>query len=108
LVCTEGPRYETVAEIEMFRRVGCDIVGMTGFPEVVLARELGLCYASICYVSNMAAGMQERLTVNELSQVSKQILPKIEQVLIATVKALVVKRSGKCTCDKALENARFE
>jgi 5'-methylthioadenosine phosphorylase len=108
LACTEGPRYETVAEIEALRRVGCDVVGMTGFPEVVLAIELGVCYASICYVSNMAAGMQKRLTVTELTQVSKQILPKLEQVLTETVEVLVIKRSGKCSCDRALEDARFK
>lgn len=108
LVCTEGPRYETAAEIEMFRRVGCDVVGMTGFPEVVLSRELEMCYATICYVSNMAAGMQKRLTALELSKASKQILPKLEQVLIETVKALPVKRGDKCPCATALKNARFK
>lgn len=108
LVCTEGPRYETPAEIEMFRRLGCDVVGMTGFPEVVLARELEMCYASICYVSNKAAGMQQRLTVREVSETSKQILPKIEQVLIDTVKRLPLKREGNCPCANALKNARFE
>jgi 5'-methylthioadenosine phosphorylase len=108
LVCTEGPRYETVAEIEMFRRLGCDIVGMTGLPEAVLARELEMCYGSVCYVSNMAAGMQERLTALELSEVSKQILPKVEQLLIETVRALPIKRKSNCPCSRALENARFK
>jgi 5'-methylthioadenosine phosphorylase len=108
LVCTEGPRYETVAEIEMFRRLGCDIVGMTGLPEAVLARELEICYGSVCYVSNMAAGMQERLTALELSEVSRQILPKVEQLLIETVKALPIKRKGNCPCSRALENARLD
>ncbi len=108
LVCTEGPRYETPAEIEMFRQAGCDVVGMTAFPEVVLARELELCYASICYVSNRAAGMQERLTVSELSKISKQTLPKIEKVLTETVKRLPIKRHGLCACSTALKNARFK
>lgn len=108
LACTEGPRYETAAEIEMLRRIGCDVVGMTGLPEAVLARELEMCYASVCYVSNMAAGMQERQTASELSGVSKQILPRVEQLLIETVKALPIKRSGKCPCSRALENARFK
>lgn len=56
-VCTEGPRFETPAEIRMFRSWGADVVGMTGLPEVVLAREAGLCYASLCIVTNYAAGM---------------------------------------------------
>lgn len=108
LVCTEGPRYETPAEIEILRRLGCDIVGMTGIPEVVLARELEMCYATICYVSNMAAGIQERLTTLEVSKVSKQIMPKIEQVLIAAVKALPLKRRNNCPCASALRDARFK
>lgn len=53
---TQGPRLETVAEITRMRRDGCDLVGMTGMPEAVLARELELEYASICLVANWAAG----------------------------------------------------
>lgn len=107
LVCTEGPRFETPAEIEMFRRLGFDVVGMTGAPEAVLARELEMCYATLCFVSNMAAGMQERLTPSEVSKVSKQIIPKIEQILIGTVEALPLEREGGCPCVTALKDARF-
>ncbi len=53
---TQGPRLETVAEISRMRRDGCDLVGMTGMPEAVLARELGVAYASIALVANWAAG----------------------------------------------------
>lgn len=56
-VCTEGPRFETPAEIRMFQRLGGEIVGMTSVPEVVLARELGMCYATIGMVTNEAAGI---------------------------------------------------
>ncbi|MEM3627200.1 MAG: S-methyl-5'-thioadenosine phosphorylase [Candidatus Bathyarchaeia archaeon] len=107
LVSTEGPRFETPAEIEMFRRLGCDVVGMTGVPESVLARELEMCYAAVCYISNMAAGMQERLTVQEVAEVCRKIQPKLEQLIIETVKALPVTR-GSCPCANALKNARFE
>jgi 5'-methylthioadenosine phosphorylase len=58
-VCTEGPRFETPAEIEMFRRLGGDIVGMTGVPEAPLAREAGMCYAALAVVTNWAAGLAE-------------------------------------------------
>ena len=106
IVCTEGPRYETPAEIKMFRRLGCDVVGMTGIPESVLARELEMCYASICYVSNMAAGMQKRLTAFDVSKISKSVLPKMEQILIETIKILRSERN--CPCVNALKDARFE
>jgi len=108
LVCTEGPRLETPAEIEMFRRLGCDVVGMTGIPEAVLARELEMCYATVCFVSNMAAGMQERLTPLEVSKISERLMPKVEQVLIETVEALPLKREGNCPCASALKYARFK
>ena len=54
---TNGPRFETPAEIEMMRRLGGDLVGMTGYPEVVLANEAAVPYASIGVISNPAAGL---------------------------------------------------
>jgi 5'-methylthioadenosine phosphorylase len=54
--CTQGPRLETAAEITRLERDGATMVGMTGMPEAVLARELGLRYAAIGVVINHAAG----------------------------------------------------
>lgn len=105
LVCTEGPRYETPAEIEMFRRLGCDIVSMTGTPEAVLARELAMCYATLCFVTNMAAGIQKRLTAHELSEIAKEKRPVIQQVLRDTIEQLPTTRS--CPCVHALTEARL-
>ena len=56
---TQGPRLETAAEIGRMEKDGCDLVGMTGMPEVALARELELDYASISVVVNWAAGKSE-------------------------------------------------
>jgi len=106
LVCTEGPRYETPAEIEMFRRLGGDLVGMTGVPEAVLARELEMCYATVCFVSNMAAGMQKRLSAMEVIAVAKEKMPVIQQVLRETIKNLPEDR--RCPCARALEGARVQ
>ncbi len=67
---TNGPRFETKAEIAMMRRLGGDLVGMTGCPEVVLANELGIPYASIGVISNLAAGLSaEEFTLEEIMQV---------------------------------------
>ena len=58
--CTfDGPRFETPAEIAMARTLGGDLVGMTGFPEVALAVEAGIPYASIGVISNLCAGISE-------------------------------------------------
>jgi len=109
LVCTEGPRFETPAEIEMFRRLGCDVVGMTGVPEAVLARELEICYATVCFVSNMAAGIQRKqLTTHEVHEVCKEILPKLEKLLTETIKILPNRTKGSCPCADALRKARFK
>lgn len=106
LVCTEGPRYETPAEIKMFRGLGCDVVGMTGSPEATLARELEMCYASICFVTNMAAGFQKRLTAREVSSVAKKKVPVLRQILRETIKHLPENR--RCSCARTLKEARFQ
>lgn len=103
-VCTEGPRYETPAEIRMFRKLGCDVVGMTSVPEAMLARELEMCYAALCFVSNMAAGIEEKLTTKDVIDVSKGVMPKIQQTLIEAVRDLPEDRH--CPCAGSLKEAR--
>ena len=56
---TQGPRLGNGAEIRRLAADGCDLVGMTGMPEAALARELGLCYASLCFVVNWAPGCSD-------------------------------------------------
>ena len=62
-VCTNGPRFETPAEIRMFEQLGGDVVGMTGMPEVALARELGMHYAAVAYSINWAAGLEPQIEI---------------------------------------------
>jgi len=104
-VCTEGPRLETPAEIQMFGRLGCDIVGMTGMPEAVLARELEMCYATVCFVTNLAAGLEKHLTASEFMKMAKKTAPVLQQVLRETVMHLPEKR--QCPCVHALRESRF-
>jgi len=54
---TQGPRFESAAEVTRLQRDGCSVVGMTGMPEAILAREAGLDYAAVCLVGNLAAGI---------------------------------------------------
>lgn len=66
-VCANGPRFETPAEISMYAGFGGDLVGMTGYPEVALARELDLPYAAVGVVSNPAAGLgTEELSLDDI------------------------------------------
>jgi len=99
-VCTEGPRFETPAEIRMFQRLGADLVGMTSVPEVVLARELGMCYASIGMVTNEAAGIATHpLTHAEVMESMKELGVKVAQLIQATFE--VGTPSLNCLCASA-------
>lgn len=63
----QGPRFETAAEIRRLAADGCTVVGMTGMPEAILAREAGLDYAAICPVGNLAAGIsREELKMGDV------------------------------------------
>ncbi|MCJ0974504.1 S-methyl-5'-thioinosine phosphorylase [Pseudomonas sp. PS1] len=80
--CTQGPRLETVAEIARMERDGCDIVGMTGMPEAVLARELDLPYVCLALVVNPAAGKTTGIiTMAEIEAALKEGIAKVRAVL---------------------------
>ena len=102
--CTEGPRFETPAEIKALEILGADVVGMTGYPEVVLARELTMCYASICVVANPAAGISaHRLTSEEVLELMGKKEDQIKEILLEFVRRLPEERT--CGCGEALEGA---
>jgi 5'-methylthioadenosine phosphorylase len=87
-VCAEGPRFETAAEIKMFRMLGGDVVGMTGVPEVVLANELKLEYASVVVATNWAAGLQPKVSHEEVLRVMKKSGRTVKQLIEGVVVAL--------------------
>ncbi len=87
-VCAEGPRFETAAEIRMFRKLGGDVVGMTSVPEVVLAREAGVCYAAVAVVTNWAAGIsRDPLRHEEVSDLMRQQAPRVRALFEKVVSA---------------------
>ena len=86
---TQGPRLETVAEINRMDNDGCDIVGMTAMPEAGLARELAMEYASLCLVVNPAAGRSEALiTMDDIHRVIETGMVKVRALLQATLTEL--------------------
>ena len=102
-VCTEGPRFETPAEIKMFRMLGGDLVGMTGLPEVTLAREREICYNSICIVSNYASGISENeLTIDE---VFEMVALKEKELLELIYNFIKNADDSDCACHHALDGA---
>ncbi len=98
-VCFNGPRFETPAEIRMAATMGGDLVGMTGCPEVVLANEVGIPYASVGVISNLCAGMEDRpvshegitsfldATAEPLHRLIRAALPALATVARATGEA---------------------
>ncbi len=56
-VCVSGPRYETPAEVRLFGQWGGAVVGMTGAPEAILCREVGLRYAGVALATNYGTGL---------------------------------------------------
>lgn len=87
-VCAEGPRFETPAEIKMYKILGGDVVGMTGVPEVVLADEKKLEYASVVIATNWAAGMQPKISHEEVLRVMRRSGKVVKQLIESTVDAL--------------------
>lgn len=96
-VCTNGPRFETPAEIRMYGKLGGDVVGMTGVPEVVLAREMELHYAAVAHSVNWAAGIQHKIEI-----VREGIEETRSKLLHLFVAALRQPFETKCECQESL------
>lgn len=89
LGCTQGPRLETAAEIRRLKNDGCDLVGMTGMPEAVLVKELGLAYATLAVVVNWAGGLsaqpitvetvfrQLQVSISDVKEFIRLLLPSL-------------------------------
>jgi 5'-methylthioadenosine phosphorylase len=104
LVATEGPRYETPAEIRMLETLGGDLVGMTGAPETFLARELEMCYSTLCFVSNRAAGKQAKLSALEVMEIGRKTMPEITSLIRKTIEKIPTHRA--CACSGATKEAQ--
>lgn len=96
-VSTEGPRFETPAEIKMYKLLGGDLVGMTNVPEVVLAREAGLCYSTVALSTNFAAGISPTvLTHHEVLDVMAENVEKVRRLLMEVIPSLRKERDCQC------------
>jgi 5'-methylthioadenosine phosphorylase len=106
-VCSEGPRFETPAEIRSFQRDGGDIVGTPLVPEVVLAREAEMCFASIAPIINFGAGMAPAVvhfgpgSMNDLYYTGG-LHDLIEKSITDAVERMPAER--QCTCGQALRS----
>ncbi len=101
-IVIEGPRFSTKAESAMFRTFG-DIIGMTLVPEVVLARELGMCYLSIAMITDYDVWKDKPVDTREVIETMKANEEKVRKILAELVPAISGKR--KCSCGETLKNA---
>ncbi len=96
-VCTDGPRFESPAEIRVFARMGGDVVGMTGLPEAVFAREAGLCYAAVCIITNLGAGIAPgKLAHAEIVDAMAAPSADVRDLLMAAAKQCSSVRNCDC------------
>ncbi|GAA0532417.1 S-methyl-5'-thioadenosine phosphorylase [Paractinoplanes ferrugineus] len=107
MVVVEGPRFSTRAESRWFTSIGGTIVNMTGHPEAVLARELGLCYTPIALVTDLDAGVEGEhgVTQEEVFGVFGENTERLRGVLLEAVTKLPAAR--ECPCVTALDGIKL-
>jgi 5'-methylthioadenosine phosphorylase len=107
LVVIEGPRFSTRAESRWYSGQGWTIVGMTGYPEAVLARELALCYTPLSLVTDLDAGVEEGegVTHEEVLRVFAENVTRLRSLLMGVIKQLPQERT--CPCPSALDGLKL-
>lgn len=94
-VCIEGPQFSTLAESNLYRSWGCDVIGMTNLPESKLAREAGICYSSICMVTDYDCWHPSHKTVSV-----DQIIKVLNQNNLKSINLIKeISKEPKISCD---------
>jgi 5'-methylthioadenosine phosphorylase len=102
-VCIEGPRFSTRSESKLFRQWGADIVGMTLYPECILAREAQICYASISMITDYDVWADKPVTAAEVSETMRKNVENAKRLVLSVIDSLPERRS--CDCSMALSGA---
>lgn len=107
MVVVEGPRFSTRAESRWFTAIGGAVVNMTGHPEAILARELGMCYSAIALVTDLDAGVEgdHGVTQEEVFRVFGDNIERMRGILLDAVAALPTERT--CACGHALDGLKL-
>src|ERR1700754_3372692 len=103
MVVVEGPRFSTRAESRWFTAIGGAVVNMTGYPEAVLARELGVCYTTIALVTDLDAGVEgdRGVTQEEVFRVFGENTARLRDVLMDALATIPLDRD--CPCAHTLD-----
>ena len=103
VITIEGPRFSTRAESHLFRKIGGDIINMSTVPEVVLAREAGMCYQTIAMATDYDC-WKEKDSV-EIGTVLQMFKKNVESVKSLMLKAIPKIPFSECNCQRHIENA---
>ncbi len=107
-IAMEGPQFSSVAESELYRSWGCDVVGMTNMPEAKLAREAEMCYVSIAMVTDYDCWHKEHDNVSVEAMI-KVLMDNADNArsLVKSATSIVSSdpQSSECQCKFSLENA---
>ncbi len=99
-VCTEGPRFESASEIKMYQKLGGDVVGMTSIPEMVLAKELGICYATVGIITNWCTGIGGEIEVHDIKGAMDKNKEKMNKVFLKVFEEDLNK--DNCSCSNSI------
>jgi 5'-methylthioadenosine phosphorylase len=104
-VCMEGPQFSTLAESQLYRSWGMDVIGMTNLQEAKLAREAEICYTTIALVTDYDCWhpSHDHVTVDMIIANLTQNARHAQQVIAEAVARLPFERT--CECATALKNA---
>jgi 5'-methylthioadenosine phosphorylase len=104
-VCMEGPQFSTLAESQLYRSWGMDIIGMTNLQEAKLAREAEICYSTIALVTDYDCWHpdHDQVTVEMIIANLTQNARTAQQVIAEAVARLPFERA--CECASALKYA---
>jgi len=104
-ICIEGPQFSTRAESLVYRQWGVDLIGMTNVTEAKLAREAGLCYATLALVTDYDCWREEEeaVTVEAILAIMHDNVERAQAVVQALVPGL--SGLGACPCGSAAANA---
>lgn len=109
VVVIQGPRFSTKAESRWFTSLGWEVINMTQYPEVHLARELELCVVNISLITDYDSGLVGDVAPVSHAEVVKvfgQNITKLQTMLVKLLELLPDRREA-CACGSALEHARF-
>jgi 5'-methylthioadenosine phosphorylase len=104
-VCIEGPRFSSRAESRLFQMWKADIVGMTIYPECVLAREAELCYVSISIVTDYDVWSESPVSTKEVIEKAKESNQQLKKLILEAIPQ--IPKARKCSCGSALKDALF-